>query len=112
VKDWKGCERRVDEFLGGRRVPVSGRKRDDTPDVVHERLSTEVKSRRRLPSWLEEEAMKQAEPFAKDEQLPVTVLHLDSRMGRGAGKKSDGGCPSTPPYPFLTQGRSLLWLAR
>ena len=83
MKDWKACERRVAELLGGRRVPVSGRQRGDTPDVIHEWLSIEVKSRQRLPSWLEE-AMKQAEASAKDRQPPVVVLHQDGKKYRDA----------------------------
>jgi hypothetical protein len=80
-KRWKRTERRIAELLGGRRMPISGRQRGDTPDVLHDRLSIEVKSRRRLPGWLEE-AMKQAEAAAKNGQLPVAVLHQDSRRYR------------------------------
>ena len=76
MKDWKSCERRVAKVLGGERVPVSGRTRGDAPDVLHDHLSIEVKSRRRLPAWIED-AMKQAEASAKDGQLPVVVLHQD-----------------------------------
>ena len=78
MKDWKACERRIADILGGQRVPVSGRSRGDAPDIAHDQLSIEVKSRKRLPVWIEE-AMKQAEASAKDGQLPVVVLHQDSR---------------------------------
>ena len=76
MKDWKGCERRIAEFLGRKRVPVSGRTRGDCPDVEHPTLSIECKSRKKLPAWIED-AMKQAEASAKDGQLPVVVLHQD-----------------------------------
>ncbi len=76
MKDWKACERRIAERLGGKRIPVSGRSRGDTPDITHDRLSIEVKSRKRLPAWIEN-AMRQAEASAKDGQLPVVVLHQD-----------------------------------
>jgi hypothetical protein len=76
VKDWKACERKVAVLLDGERIPVSGRGRGYSPDVRHERLSIEVKSRRKLPGWLED-AMRQAEASAKDGQLPVAVLHQD-----------------------------------
>jgi Holliday junction resolvase len=76
VKDWKACERRVAELLGGKRVPVSGRTRGDCPDVEHPTLSIECKSRKKLPAWIED-AMKQAEASAKDGRLPVVVLHQD-----------------------------------
>jgi len=35
-----------------------------------------VKSRRKLPAWIED-AMRQAEASAKNGQLPVVVLHQD-----------------------------------
>jgi ribonuclease HI len=77
VKDWKACERRIAEKLGGMRVPVSGRGRGDTPDVEHSTLSVEVKSRKKLPSWIHN-AMRQAEASSKgDNRLPVVVLHED-----------------------------------
>ncbi len=78
MKDWKSCERRVAELLGGERVPVSGRTRGDAPDVLHNSLSIEVKGRKKLPAWIED-AMKQAEASAKDGQLPVVALHQDGR---------------------------------
>ena len=81
MKDWKKAERRVAELFGGRRVPVSGRTRGDTPDVEHPTLAIEVKSRKQLPNWLED-AIRQAEASAKDGQLPVAVLHQDGRKYR------------------------------
>ena len=76
MKDWKACERRVAELLGGRRVPVSGRTRGDCPDIEHPYLSIECKSRKKLPAWIED-AMNQAEASAKDGRVPVAVLHQD-----------------------------------
>jgi len=78
VKGWKGCERKVAALLGGKRVPVSGRGRGHSPDIHHERLSIEVKSRKKLPAWIED-AMKQAEACAHDGQLPLVVLHQDGQ---------------------------------
>ena len=78
MKGWKGCERKVAALLGGKRVPVSGRGRGHSPDIHHERLSIEVKSRKKLPAWIED-AMKQAEACAHDGQLPLVVLHQDGQ---------------------------------
>jgi hypothetical protein len=78
MKDWKACERKVATLLGGIRVPVSGRGRGHSPDIHHQRFSIEVKSRRKLPAWLED-AMRQAEASARDGQLSVAVLHPDGR---------------------------------
>ena len=83
MKDWKACERRVAELLGGKRVPVSGRTRGDCPDVEHPTLSIECKSRKKLPAWLED-AMKQAEACARDGQLPLIVLHQDGQRYQDA----------------------------
>ena len=81
MKDWKACERKVAALLGGTRIPVSGRGRGHSPDIYHERLSIEVKSRKKLPAWLED-AMSQAEACAKNGQLPVAVLHQDGHKYR------------------------------
>ena len=83
MKDWKACERKVAALLGGTRIPVSGRGRGHSPDIHHERLSIEVKSRRKLPAWLED-AMKQAEVCAQDGQLPLIVLHQDGQRYQDA----------------------------
>ncbi len=82
-KGWKRTERRIAELLGVKRVPVSGRTRGDVPDVAHDLLSIEVKSRRRLPAWIED-ALRQAEASAEDGQLPVVVLHQDGKKYRDA----------------------------
>jgi len=83
VKDWKACERKVAALLGGTRIPVSGRGRGHSPHIEHERLSIEVKNRRKLPAWLED-AMKQAEVCAQDGQLPLIVLHQDGQRYQDA----------------------------
>ena len=83
MKDWKACERRIAELLGGKRVPVSGRTRGDCPDVEHPTLSIECKSRKKLPAWLED-AMKQAEACVRDGQLPLIVLHQDGQRYQDA----------------------------
>ena len=78
MKDWKACERRIAELLGGRRVPVTGRQRGDAPDIEHEALSIEVKSRKALPAWLMG-ALEQAQTASKNGKMPVVVLHQDHR---------------------------------
>jgi hypothetical protein len=81
VKDWKACERRIAELFGGRRVLVSGRARGDAPDVAHQRLSIEVKSRKTLPAWLLD-ALAQAHAASGDERLPVAILPQDHKPYR------------------------------
>lgn len=80
---WKNGERRVAALIGGTRVPVTGRARGDAPDISHEWLSTEVKCRKALPSWLNN-AMAQARAAARSDQLPIVVLHEDGRQYRDA----------------------------
>ena len=73
-KTWKQIERKVAALLGGVRVPVSGRQRGDSPDVLHPTFSIEVKHREQFPDWLFD-AMRQAEASKRDEQIPLVVLH-------------------------------------
>ena len=76
MKDWKQAERRVAEILGGRRIPITGRQRGDVPDIEHDALSIEVKSRKALPAWLLG-ALSQAQAATKNGKVPVVVLHQD-----------------------------------
>ena len=73
-KAWKRIERGVAKFLGGVRVPVSGRQRGDNPDVRHPVYSIEVKHTEKLPDWMFD-AMQQAEASKRNEQVPLVVLH-------------------------------------
>jgi hypothetical protein len=70
-KNWKAAERAIAQALGGRRVGCTGR---DTSDVESDALAVEVKTRKRLPTWLFD-AMQQARDNARGERLPVVVLH-------------------------------------
>jgi hypothetical protein len=76
VRDWKQAERRIAAILGGRRIPVSGRGRGDSPDIEHPRVFVEVKARASFPAWLED-ALRQAEVSAVQGKTPVAVLHPD-----------------------------------
>lgn len=73
-KTWKAVERRIAEFLGGERVPVTGRQRGSAPDIEHELLSIEVKHRNKFPDWLHD-AIDQAKKSKKGDQIPVVILH-------------------------------------
>lgn len=72
-KAWKACERRVAKYIGGERVPITGRQRGDAPDIEHNWLSPEVKYRRNLPEWIKD-AFSQAKASAKPCQAPVVIL--------------------------------------
>lgn len=69
---WKHAERRVAQLVGGRRVPVNGR--GGQPDVTSSWCAAEVKTRKSLPQWLKD-ALRQARAGARDDQVPVVVLH-------------------------------------
>ena len=71
---WKNVERGIARHLGGRRVPITGRQRGDVPDVSHDWLSIEVKTRKALPQWIKD-GMAQAIAARRDAQLPVLILH-------------------------------------
>ena len=80
MKDWKACERRIAELLGGQRIPITGRQRGETPDIEHATLSIEVKSRKSLPAW-HLKALNQAQAASKDgKKMPVVVLHQDHAL--------------------------------
>ena len=83
MKDWKACERKIAEILGGIRVPITGRQRGATLDVEHPTLSIEVKSRKTVPAWLLD-ALEQAQVASENGRLPVTVLHQDRKPYREA----------------------------
>lgn len=72
-KAWKACERRIAKFIGGQRVPVSGRQRGDAPDIEHNWLCPEVKYKQKFPNWLHD-AMDQAVKSARPRQLPCVWL--------------------------------------
>jgi hypothetical protein len=76
---WKATERKIAAVLGGRRIPVTGRARGDTPDVAHPWLAVEVKHWAQLPARVTA-AMRQAEAAAHPGQLPIAVIH-------GAGER-------------------------
>lgn len=73
-KLWKSIERKVAAFIGGERVPVSGRQRGFSPDVRHPLFSIEVKHKQELPAWLFD-ALEQAEKSKTGEQIPLVILH-------------------------------------
>lgn len=73
-KAWKRNERQIAEYIGGKRVPITGRQRGDAADIDHEWLSVEAKLRQSIPNWILD-GMDQAEASQKDSgYLPVLVL--------------------------------------
>lgn len=79
MKSWKAGERVIAARLGGVRVPVNGRARGSAPDVAHEDLAIEIKTRAGIPDWLEE-ALLQAEASSPlHQKLPIAIIHEDHR---------------------------------
>jgi hypothetical protein len=72
-KLWKSWERKIAKYIGGERIPVSGRQRGYAPDIKHAWLAVEIKQRKKLPEWIAD-AMRQAEASAIGVQLPVVIL--------------------------------------
>jgi hypothetical protein len=81
-KPWKRAERRIAQYVGGTRVPVTGRQRGDAPDIEHNWLGIELKYRKKLPEWIKD-AFSQAKAASKGRQLPVVIL---CEKGEEAGK--------------------------
>ena len=72
-RSWKRNESEVAEFIGGERVPVSGRQRGNQPDIKHPWLAVEAKLRMRVPAWIKT-GMEQAEKSAMGHQMPVLII--------------------------------------
>ena len=70
-KLWKATERSIARRLGGQRTGPTGH---TGPDVLTPWACIEVKTRRRLPTWLKE-AVHQAVAGAWGDRLPLVVLH-------------------------------------
>ena len=72
---WKRIERKIAAYIGGKRVPVTGRTRGDAPDIEHELLVPEVKYRKKVPDWLKE-AMDQAQQAKAPQEfkIPCAIL--------------------------------------
>lgn len=75
---WKSVERGIAKLLGGQRVPVTGRQRGEAPDIEHDWLSIEVKTREKLPAWIRD-AQAQADASNKGNQLSIVILHEKGR---------------------------------
>lgn len=82
-RSWKAAELALARFLGGERVPVSGRARGWAPDILHPWLSLEVKTRKNMPLLLRtamDQAVKAAgwyERRGQGERMPAVVIHQD-----------------------------------
>ena len=70
---WKNNERMIAKYIGGERVPITGRQRGDAPDIKHHWLSVEVKLRMRIPAWIKN-GIDQAEKSAVGHQMPVLII--------------------------------------
>tara|TARA_Y100001951_G_scaffold95902_1_gene93915 strand:+ start:67 stop:384 length:318 start_codon:yes stop_codon:yes gene_type:complete len=57
MSNWKNFERRVAKKVGGKRIPITGRK---GLDIDHPTLDIECKYRRKIPEWLFTKAWGQA----------------------------------------------------
>ena len=73
VTAWKDNERMIAKYIGGERVPITGRQRGDAPDIKHNWLSVEVKLRQRIPTWIKN-GIDQAEKSAVGQQMPVLII--------------------------------------
>lgn len=82
---WKQWERKVATWLGGKRIPVTGRHEADVPDIEHPDLAIEVKATSRQPSTVMQKAQKQAQQAGTSTgKLPVVVQVFAGGQGRSA----------------------------
>ena len=78
---WKQAERDWAEFLGGVRVPITGRARGDEPDIRHDRFSIEVKAGKVLSNRTRQ-GMKQAVASRAPGQVPIVCITHSVGLGR------------------------------
>ena len=71
---WKQTERKVAEYLGGVRVPITGRIRGSAPDVEHSTLAIEIKDREKLPFWIKDAMNQAVASKVNDDQIPVAIF--------------------------------------
>jgi hypothetical protein len=72
---WKQIERDWAEWLGGERIPVTGRHSGDVPDIQHHRFAIEVKAGKTISTRLRagmDQAIKAAEVTGRTPLLCVT----------------------------------------
>lgn len=81
-KAWKACERRVAKYIGGERIPITGRQRGDAPDIKHAWLCPEVKYKQKFPDWMHD-AMSQAKAAQRGNQMPCVIM---CEKGQSIGK--------------------------
>lgn len=80
---WKQAERELAEYVGGRRVPVTGRARGDVPDIEHPWLSIEAKSWSAMPERVVSALLQAEAANATGTKLPVALIHGNGdRYGR------------------------------
>jgi hypothetical protein len=72
-KAWKKNERDIANYIGGVRVPITGRQRGSAPDISHMWLGVEVKLRQTVPGWIHE-GMEQAQAASVGHQMPVLII--------------------------------------
>ena len=77
-KQWKKVERKIAQLWGGRREPVPGRQRGETPDVRHHKFSLEIKSRETaLPLWLSDAIDQAVESMKHPGHWPIVRIHVN-----------------------------------
>lgn len=84
---WKKYERDWAEWLGGKRVPVTGRHSGDVPDIEHDYLAIEVKVTKHPVSAQMGKAQEQAQKAGRATgRLPVVCWTRTGGQGGSPGE--------------------------
>ncbi len=70
---WKKNESVIADFIGGERIPITGRQRGDVPDIKHAWLCVEAKLRTKIAGWIKD-GMNQAEEAKRGHQMPALII--------------------------------------
>ena len=79
-KEWKSSERKIAELLGGKRIPINGRK---GPDIEHKIFAIEHKYGQRIISSRIKQALEQAyDAGIKTGKIPIVTYEESGSKGK------------------------------
>lgn len=97
---WKQVERDWAEFLGGKRVPITGRSRGDAPDIEHPVFSVEVKAGAVVSERFRDGMEQAVASIGATDKMPLLCIS-NTRKAQGKGTKGSSGRPPVDHYVVM-----------